>query len=127
MAKKNNSTITASASTPYLTTTSSTGTAISAATISAATISGGSSWSNTYSKVLENETKVLDLEKILLIEDKNKRKILLKLIMNYSRCDNSEIEKLLKNTLESYNLIIEKKALERKIKISSLMNDDENK
>lgn len=126
MAKKNNSTITTSASTPYLT-TSSTGTTISAATISAATISGGSSWSNTYSKVLENETKVLDLEKILLIEDKNKRKILLKLIMNYSRCDNSEIEKLLKNTLESYNLIIEKKALERKIKISSLMNDDENK
>lgn len=123
MAKKNNSTITTS--TPYLT-TSSTGT-----TISAATISGGSSWSNTYSNpyvnVLENETKVLDLEKILLIEDKNKRKILLKLIMNYSRCDNSEIEKLLKNTLESYNLIIEKKALERKIKISSLMNDDENK
>lgn len=117
MAKKNNSTITTS--TPYLTTSSAT------------TISGGSSWSNTYSnpyiKVLENETKVLDLEKILLIEDKNKRKILLKLIMNYSRCDNSEIEKLLKNTLESYNLIIEKKALERKIKISSLMNDDENK
>lgn len=121
MAKKNNSTITASASTPYLTTTSGTGT-----TISAATWSNGYSTSS-YSKVLENETKVLDIEKILLIEDKKKRKILLKLIMNYSRCDNSEIEKLLKNTLESYNLIIEQKALERKIKITSLMNDDVNK
>jgi hypothetical protein len=84
-------------------------------------------YSSSYSKVLENETKVLDIEKILLIEDKKKRKILLKLIMNYSRCDNSEIEKLLKNTLESYNLIIEQKALERKIKITSLMNDDVNK
>jgi hypothetical protein len=91
---------------------------------SAATISSTPYWQGSYVKELENETKVLDLEKILLIEDKKKRKILLKLILNYSRCDNFEIEKILKNTLESYNLIIEQKALERKIKISSLMNDD---
>jgi hypothetical protein len=71
------------------------------------------------------ESKVLDIEKLSKL-DKTKRKMLFKLFTEFIKAENYNNSKIMYNTLESYNLIIEKNALNRKIKISNLKNINNN-
>jgi hypothetical protein len=85
------------------------------------TISGGSTTISPYyqSANYEYETKVLDIEKLLTLEE-TKRNMIFELFINFTKCKDYDIKKIIKNTLESYGVIIEQKALERKIKISNI-------
>ncbi len=85
------------------------------------TISGGSTTISPYyqSANYEYETKVLDIEKLLTLEE-TKRNMIFELFINFTKCKNYNVRKIIHNTLESYGVIIEQKALERKIKISNI-------
>ncbi len=77
----------------------------------------------TYSGIFEVDTtmddKALDVEKMSTFDD-TKRKMLFDLFVEYLNCEKTTSKKILLNTLNSYGIIIDKKALERKSKISDL-------
>ncbi len=72
------------------------------------------------------DTKTIDIEKISKIEEP-KRKLIFDLMINFLNCTDTTSKKLMYNTLEAYGVIIEQKALNRKVKISNLTNVENNK
>lgn len=87
-------------------------------------ITGGS---YSYDTVMDNtpdfSEKALDLEKMNTYSD-NKRNMIFDIFMKYIDCTGYQEKKLLYNTLEQYNVIVDVKILSRKAKISSLLKDN---
>ena len=66
------------------------------------------------------DDKTIDLEKLLSF-DEDKRKLVLDLFYKFIDCSDSNSKKLMYNTLETYNLFIDRKFLQRKIKIGGII------
>lgn len=95
--------------------------------IGTTTLHNHSNWYNghydmAFSTYYNFETKTLDIEKLSTL-DENKRKLIFDLFINFLNCKDDNSKKIMYNTLEVYNVIIEKSALERKIKVSKLLNE----
>ncbi len=92
------------------------------------TLSIGNGYSTTYStpsysSIFKNEydfdTKTIDIEKLSNMEE-SRKKMIFDLLTSFLNCSDTNSKKLIYNTLESYSIIIEKKSLDRKVKISNL-------
>ena len=72
---------------------------------------------------LESDDLAINIEKLFTLSEE-KRDVLKEIIKSFINESDHNIKKMLLNTLESYNLIIDKKTLERKIKISNIVDED---
>ncbi len=71
-------------------------------------------------------SKTIDIEKLSKI-DESKRKMIFDLILTFLNCTDYDSKTIMYNTLESYNVIVDQKSLERKIKISNITKDEKSK
>ncbi len=83
-------------------------------------------YSDSYTPDYDFTTKVLDLEKLSKIE-LVKREMLFNLFLNFMNNENHSSKTIMYNTLESYNVITEKKTLDRKIKIDNVTKSEKTK
>ncbi len=82
----------------------------------------GSTWTDSYLDTPDFSDKVLDIEKLSSYTEE-KRKMIFDIFMKYIECTLQQEKTLLYNTLEHYHIIVDKKVLSRKTKISSLFPD----
>jgi hypothetical protein len=87
---------------------------------------GLGSYSDTYAPYYDFTNKVLDLEKLSKMEPV-KREMIFNLFLNFMNNENHNSKTIMYNTLESYNVIVEKKALDRKIKIDNVTKSEKTK
>ena len=83
---------------------------------------GGYVTYNTGINVYDFEDKTLDIEKLSKL-DEEKRNMLFDLFIKFVDCNDYNSKRLMYNTLETYNLFVDKKAYTRKVKISGLLED----
>ena len=74
---------------------------------------------------LDSDDLAINIEKLFTFEN-NKKEVLQEVIKSFINESDYNIKRMLLNTLESYGLIIDKKSLERKVKISGVLGDDDS-
>lgn len=73
---------------------------------------------------LDGDNLAIDIEKLFKYPE-NKKDMLKEIINNFVNESDHNIKRMLFNTLNSYSLFIDKKMLERKVKISNTLSDIE--
>jgi len=73
-----------------------------------------------------SENKAIDIERIINMS-KEKRSLIKIILYNFFNETDYNTKQLLFNTLYSYNLIVDKKSLERKVKIDNILKEDNEK
>ena len=72
---------------------------------------------------MDSEDLAINIEKMFSYEER-KRDMLKEILKNFINESDHNIKRVLFNTLESYGLIIDKKMLERKVKITNSLEDN---
>jgi hypothetical protein len=97
-------------------------------TLGNTTISGSNPWtisSGGDGDFYDLHDKCLDLEKLETF-NKEKREMLFNLFMKFIESNLEPQKSVLYNTLEPYNVIVDKSKLERKVKIDAILNKKES-